>query len=94
MEISNKTNYNELIKAVSEFICLTELDTLNDNLNSMFSGAIISKEPNYTKETLSDMNFDINNILNLAIRLKELKEFVINEDTRIFHESEKTKKIA
>jgi hypothetical protein len=94
MENTTQNSYKDLINAVSEFVGYTDLKTLNDNLNAMFDSVIRNQETDYTKETLSDMNFDIKNILNLAIRLKELNEFIINEDNRILYESEKTKKIA
>lgn len=94
MENTTQNDYKDLIYAVSEFIGYTNLKDLNDNLNAMFDSVIRNKETDYTKETLSDMNFDIKNILNLAIRLKELKEFIINEDNRILYEPEKPNKIA
>lgn len=94
MENTTQNSYKDLINAVSEFVGYTDLKTLNDNLNAMFDSVIRNQETDYTKETLSDMNFDIKNILNLAIRLKELNEFIKNEDNRILYESEKTKKIA
>lgn len=94
MQTTNNINYQNLIKTVSNFNGYTELTELHDTLNTMFDSAIRNKETDYKKEYLAEMNFNIKCIMNLAIELKELNDFIISEDNKVLHMSEITNKIA